>query len=58
VSVRDKGVPPGGDHHSAPEPISLVTGLVGSGVLGLYALLRRRKDEPEEEELDEETPAA
>src|SRR6266508_1336545 len=41
ITVKDKGDHPGGDTHTAPEPISLVSGLVGSGFVGLYALLRR-----------------
>ena len=35
--------PPGGTQQSAPEPATLVTGLLGSGLLGLYSALRRKK---------------
>lgn len=36
------GTPPGGQQHS-PEPATLVTGLIGSGLAGLFAVRRRRK---------------
>ena len=35
------GTPPGGGTQNAPEPASLVSGLIGAGLLSFYA--RRRK---------------
>ncbi len=36
------GTPPGGQQH-APEPATLLSGLVGVGLAGVYALRRRMK---------------
>ena len=37
------GTPPGGVTQSAPEPATLLTGLLGSGLFGLYAAFRRKR---------------
>jgi hypothetical protein len=43
VSTPPVGVTGGGGLEQAPEPASLITGLVGTGLAGLFAAYRRRR---------------